>query len=275
MTTVPDDLSPLDRILARSARAPRRILFPDADDPVMIDALARLVSENIVVPCVRASHVCGELPGGVCLLDPGAGEDGSTLPVDGELIRAATPVEESLPRFHLLELATPTESGETVLAFACGGRTATPARLAAVARATADQFRKLCETEPRVALLSFSTHGSARHPAVDTVRAAVEDLLGEKPGFAVGGELQGDAALVPAVAASKAPGDPVAGRANVLVFPDDDSAEIGRALVERLGGGRAAGPFTAGTARPVNSLSRDASAEAIVLAAAVTALQAG
>ncbi|MEE1314121.1 MAG: phosphate acetyltransferase [Lachnospiraceae bacterium] len=147
-------------------------------------------------------------------------------------------------------------------------------QLAAIAGSSAETFRSLVGEEPRVAMLSHSTVGSAKHADVTKVAEATAIAKKEYPDTLICGELQLDAAIVPEVAASKAPRSEVAGKANVLVFPDLDAGNIGYKLVQRLAKADAYGPVTQGIAKPVNDLSRGCNADDIVGVVAITAVQA-
>src|SRR5699024_9999201 len=149
-----------------------------------------------------------------------------------------------------------------------------PEELAAIAESSAESFKLLVGEEPKIAFLSHSTMGSAKHADIDNVTEAVKIAKESYPDLKLDGELQLDAAIVPSVGASKAPGSPVAGQANVLIFPDLDAGNIGYKLVQRLAKAEAYGPLTQGIAAPVNDLSRGCSAEDIVGVVAITSVQA-
>ena len=178
--------------------------------------------------------------------------------------------------FFIMNIPNCTYGENGVFAFSdCGlEQNPDPEKLAAIAASSAESFKLLVEKEPLVAMLSHSTFGSAKHNDVSKVATAVNIAKEKYSQYTIDGELQLDAAIVPEVAASKAPNSKVAGHANVLVFPDLDAGNIGYKLVQRLAKAEAYGPMTQGIAAPINDLSRGCSYKDIVGVVAITAVQA-
>ncbi|MGB3554319.1 MAG: phosphate acyltransferase, partial [Jannaschia sp.] len=208
------------------------------------------------------------------------GTIGGAVATTGQTVRAALQMIGTAPdaplvsSFFLMVIPDthPTRPGAALVFSDCGLVIDPDAQqLAAIARQAAASAHALLGTEPRVALLSFSTRGSAHHMAVNKVTDAL-DLLADAP-FAVDGELQFDAAFDADVAATKAPGSDVAGRANVLIFPDLDAGNIGYKIAQRIGGATAIGPVLQGLAKPANDLSRGCTADDILDMIAVTSAQ--
>jgi phosphate acetyltransferase len=227
----------------------------------------RLVEDPLYLAClmIRAGDADGEI----------AGAANTT----GDVLRPALQIIKTSPGVKVVSgafLMFPQHGENGILLFAdCAVMpNPTAAELASIAVASAQTMRSLAGVEPRVAMLSFSTKGSAEHEMIDKVREATRIAKETNPELQIDGELQADAALVPAVGESKAPGSPVAGKANVLVFPTLEAGNIGYKLVQRLGGAKAIGPVLQGMAAPVNDLSRGCSADDIYNMVAIAANQA-
>lgn len=295
-------MSFVERICSGARALQRRIVFPEGEDPRIKAAVREIVKNRIARPLVigSATGEPGQLGHEVEIV-PASGDGLSPLEqahrmvaageadvcVAGVVYTTADVLRSALRNVGLapaIRLASsafymvlPSSAGtdEQVITFTDCAVVPYPNSddLADIAIAAAADRRRIVGDEPRVALLSFSTHGSARGASVDVARDAVGLIRARAPGLVVDGELQGDAALTPSIAARKSPSSPVAGRANILVFPSLDAGNIAYKLVQRLGGAQAIGPILQGFAHPVADLSRGAEVEDIINVAAIAALQ--
>jgi phosphate acetyltransferase len=303
-----------ERLLERAARQRVRVVLCEGEDERVRAAVEQLRSKNVVEPIVlggdgldptkdaRLSRIANflrqrrpdRIRDGVHALDVAAepvnfgaalvalGEAegcvaGAVYPT-GEVVRAALWAIGTAPGVSLVSSSfyMVLQGGESVLTFTdCAVvPEPTPGQLAEIALAAARDRSRLVGDSPRVAFLSYSTKGSAGGPHVARVQEATAHFRQLAPNIPCDGELQADAALSLEVGERKAPGSPVAGRANVLVFPDLDAGNIGYKLVQRLGGAVAIGPILQGLARPMADLSRGASPDDILEVTAMVALQA-
>jgi phosphate acetyltransferase len=304
-------MTPMQAIIARARVLERHILLPEAGDPRIREAAAIAAGEGIArvtlldpdpqdfEDLVAAYHDLRRAKGvteaaaRAAMRDPirqaamrvrlgqAHGTVAGAVATTSDTVRAALQIISRATNARIVSSFFLMLGGPThpvlpggIIFSDCGLVVAPSAEdLAAIALSAAASCRQLLDQEPQVAMLSFSTAGSAEHPSVTRVRDAVALVRAEAPDLAIDGEMQFDAAFSEAIRARKAPGSPLRGTPNVFIFPDLNAGNIGYKIAERLGGLKAVGPILQGLAKPANDLSRGCSVEDIVAAIAVTAVQ--
>ena len=284
---------------ARAKSNPQRIVLPEGDEPRTLEA-ANIILEQGLAKLTLIGNPATIRQGMTeeeakkkaqdplylgCLMIKAGDADGELAGARGttaDTIRPAFQILKTKPGCKIVSGAflmfTPAkhlgEDGFLLFADCAVNPNPTAEELAQIAVSTAETARTIAGIEPRVAMLSFSTKGSAKHENVDKVTSALAMAKELAPDLQIDGELQADAALIPSVGEKKAPGSKVAGHANVLVFPDLQAGNIGYKLVERFSGADAVGPILQGIAAPVNDLSRGCKVQDIVQMVVITANQA-